>query len=76
MARARLQREIYFEFHPVGRYVRVAAICSLTGVEAVISGSSETSQKDLERIAYRALERKLATSEQALAKPKRSGLYA
>lgn len=48
--------EIYFEFTPVGAYVRVAAVCAVTGLEVVVMGPTSASQRDLEALAIRKLE--------------------
>ena len=43
--------EIYFEFFPVGAYVKVVAIDAATGVEVSIVGASAADQATLERTA-------------------------
>lgn len=53
-------REVYFEFVPVGRQVRVSAICSVTGVEVHIVAPVNAARLDLERLALRKLELRLA----------------
>ncbi len=54
-----LSGAVYFEFVPIGRAVKVIAMCSVTGVEVAIVGDSKAKQKDLERLALRRLKRKL-----------------
>lgn len=53
------EREVYFEFVPVGRQVKVSAVCSVTGVEVSIVGPSNASQRDLQTLALRKLETRL-----------------
>jgi hypothetical protein len=53
-------RIVYFEHTVVGAYVRVSAICADTGVEVVVMGPAHASVHDLERLARRKLERRLA----------------
>lgn len=53
-------REVYFEFQAIGASVRVAAICAETGIEVVIVGPARASQRDLEQLALRKLEKRLA----------------
>ncbi len=43
--------EIYFEFIPVGAYVKVVAIDAATGVEVSIVGARAAGQATLERAA-------------------------
>jgi len=52
--------EVYFEFTPVGRQVRVAAVDAATGVEVIVMGPSTTSQSHLETIALRKLQMRLS----------------
>ncbi len=52
--------EVYFEFMPIGRQVRVTAIDAATGVEVVVIGPVSASQSDLESLAMRKLARRLA----------------
>lgn len=54
------QREVYFEFVAIGNTVRVSAICSVTGVEVQVIGPTSAARHDLERLALRKLERRLA----------------
>ena len=51
---------VYFEHSAVGAYRRVAAICGRTGIEVVVMGPLHASQYDLERLASRKLQRRLA----------------
>ena len=53
-------RIVYFEHTPVGGFVRVAAICAETGTEVVVMGQVNAALHDLERLARRKLERRLA----------------
>ncbi|MCA0316519.1 MAG: serine hydroxymethyltransferase [Proteobacteria bacterium] len=53
-------RTVYFEHRPLGAYVRVAAICAETGTEVVVMGPVNAALHDLERLARRKLERRLA----------------
>ena len=53
------QREVYFEFIPVGAQVRVSAIDPDTGTEVVIIAPSSASQLEMQRIASAKLMRKL-----------------
>lgn len=52
--------EVYFEFTAIGGYARVSAVCATTGTEVVIMGPINAARHDLERLALRKLERKLA----------------
>lgn len=47
--------EIYIEFHPIGRQVKVTAIDASTGVEVVVFGPASTSNEELKRIAVQKL---------------------
>jgi hypothetical protein len=53
-------RIVYFEHTAVGAYVRVSAICADTGTEVVVMGPAHAALYDLERLARRKLERRLA----------------
>jgi hypothetical protein len=53
-------RTIYFEFTAIGQYVKVVALDATTGVEVSVSGPVTASQADLERLARRRLETRLA----------------
>lgn len=53
-------RTVYFEHRPLGAYMRVAAICAETGAEVVVMGPVNAALHDLERLARRKLERRLA----------------
>lgn len=52
--------EVYFEFVALGGTVKCTAIDAASGVEASIVGPASAMQRDLERLALRALERRLA----------------
>jgi len=52
--------EVYFEFTPVGRVVKVAAIDAETGIEVTVMGLASASQGDLERLALQKLKARLA----------------
>jgi hypothetical protein len=53
-------REIYFEHTVVGRHVKVTAVCSVTHVEVSVFGPTSASQRDLEALALRKLEARIA----------------
>lgn len=53
-------RTVYFEHTAVGAYQRVAAVCAETGTEVVVMGPVGAALHDLERLALRKLERRLA----------------
>lgn len=53
------QGEIYLEFQPVGRQVKVTAIDASTGIEVVVFGPSSVSSNDLKDLAVRKLMRRL-----------------
>jgi hypothetical protein len=48
-------REVLFEFHQVGRSVRVSALDTLTGVEVQIVGDPRYTHDALKRVALRKL---------------------
>ncbi len=48
-------REILFEFHQVGKSVRVTAIDPRTGIEVVMVGAPKYGQEALKRLATRKL---------------------
>ncbi|WP_209006189.1 hypothetical protein [Stappia sp. 28M-7] len=52
--------EVYFEFYPVGRQVKVTAIDAATGIEVIVLGPVQASQADLQQLALRKLMRRLA----------------
>lgn len=67
-------RTVYFEFVVRGNSVRVSAICSVTGVEVQVIGPANAARHDLERLALRKLERRLAdTRAVPLPPPGRGG---
>ncbi len=47
--------EVYFEFRPVGAYMRVNAIHARTGTETFVLGPLNASRNDLQRLALRKL---------------------
>jgi hypothetical protein len=51
--------EIYLEFHPIGRQVKVTAIDAATGIEVSTFGPASTAQEDLKRVAVRKLKRRI-----------------
>lgn len=53
-------RTVYFEHTALGAYLRCAAICADTGTEVVVMGPIHTALHDLERLARRKLERRIA----------------
>ncbi|MEI8146079.1 MAG: serine hydroxymethyltransferase [Alphaproteobacteria bacterium] len=57
-------REVYFEFTVIGSVARIAAVCAETGVEVVVMGPARAAQSDLERLALRKLQHRLAKGEQ------------
>lgn len=52
--------EIYLEFIPVGSQVKLVAVDAASGVEVTVFGPASVSRSDLERIAVRKLNRRLA----------------
>ncbi|WP_041375475.1 DUF6898 family protein [Polymorphum gilvum] len=52
--------EVYLEFLPVGRQVKVTAIDAATGVEVSVMGPSSAAAADLKALALRKLNRRLA----------------
>lgn len=56
-------REVYFEFVAIGRQVKCTAICSQTGVEVSVFGPVTAAKRDLETIALRKLEARLAADK-------------
>lgn len=59
-AAAMIDREVYFEFTVIGRQVKVVAIDSATGLEVTVIGPSSAAQRDLQTLALRKLEKRLA----------------
>ena len=47
--------DVYFEFRPVGNYMRVDAIHAATGTETYVLGPLHTSQNSLKMLALRKL---------------------
>ncbi len=56
-------REVYFEFIAVGASMRVTAIDSVTATEVVIVGPVTAQKADLQRLALRKLEARLAREQ-------------
>ncbi len=52
--------EVYIEFTPIGRQVKVSAIDATTGIEVAVMGPVSASQKDLQALAIRKLRRRLS----------------
>lgn len=52
--------EVYFEFYPIGRQVKVTAIDATTGIEVIVIGPVQATQADLQQLALRKLMRRLA----------------
>lgn len=67
------EREVYFEFVMLGNAVRVSAICSVTGTEVQVIGPANAARHDLERLALRKLERRLADEKPAPLPPSGRG---
>lgn len=65
-------RTVYFETVILGDVARVAAVCGVTGTEAVITGPANAARADLEALALRKLERLLAGPPERAA-PRRRG---
>ncbi len=53
--------EVYFEFRPIGNYMRVNAIHAATGQETFVLGPLTASRGDLQMLAMRKLKRTLAS---------------
>jgi hypothetical protein len=51
--------EVYFEFTPYGRSVKVAAIDAATGTEVTVIGPAGAARADLERLALQKLRARL-----------------
>ena len=51
--------KVYFEFHQIGRAVKVTAVDAETGVKVVIMGPTSASQNDLQNLAMRKLKVRL-----------------
>jgi hypothetical protein len=54
--------EIYIEFSRVGAFVKCAALDAATGIEVAVTGPVSAAPADLEKLALRKLERRLAAS--------------
>ncbi len=48
-------RDVYFEFHQIGNYVRVSAIDARTNTEITMVGDASYSEEHLKRAAMRKL---------------------
>jgi hypothetical protein len=51
--------EVYFEFTPAGRTVKVTAIDGATGIEVSVIGPASAAQADLQRLALQKLKARL-----------------
>ncbi len=51
--------EVYFEFTPHGRIVKVSAIDAATGIEVSVMGPATAAQSDLQRLALQKLKIRL-----------------
>ncbi|MGE0232566.1 MAG: hypothetical protein AB7O39_03870 [Flavobacteriaceae bacterium] len=51
---------VYFEFRAIGNSMRVAAVDADSGIEVHVIAPAGSSRADMERIAMRKLERRLA----------------
>ena len=56
--------QVYFEHIRIGRSVKVSAVHAATGTEVSITGPSNTSQNELERIALQKLIRAMAIADE------------
>jgi hypothetical protein len=54
------EREVYFEFTPIGRTVKVSAIDAATGIEVSVVAPAGAARADLQRLALRKLEARLS----------------
>lgn len=50
------EREILFEFHRIGAYLKATAVDTLTGIEVSVSGPAVGSQEMLKRTAVAKLD--------------------
>mgnify|MGYP006906420331 FL=1 len=48
-------RQVYFEFHQIGSYVRVSAIDARTNIEVTLVGDANYSEEHLKQAAIRKL---------------------
>ena len=67
------RREVYFEIAIIGNVARVSAICSVTGTEVQVIGPAGAPRRDLERLALRKLEKRLAEEKPAPLVPRGRG---
>lgn len=58
-------RQVYFEFHRIGAYVKVNAIDAATAIEVAIVGDASASEMHLKRLALKKLEYVLAKNQAA-----------
>ncbi len=65
MSREPQQGEIYLEYRPVGKQVKVTAIDAATGIEVSAFGPASAAQQDLQRIVVRKLQRRLEQEAEA-----------
>ncbi len=56
--------EVYFEFRPIGTYMRVNAIHAASGRETFVLGPLNASRSDLQLLALRKLKNILGSSNQ------------
>jgi hypothetical protein len=50
---------VYFEFTPIGTWVKVSAIDAATGTEVSVVGPARAAQADLQRLALQKLKARL-----------------
>jgi hypothetical protein len=55
--------DVYFEFTPIGRSVKVSAIDAATGIEVSVIGPASAAQADLQRLALQKLKARIAARE-------------
>ncbi len=60
MTTDRSHAEVYFEHVAIGGYAKCSAIHAATGIEVSVTGPAGAMRSDMERLALRALERRLA----------------
>ncbi len=65
-------RNIIIEFVPVGKFVKVCAICENTGFEVSIVGDPKAAKAELEALAVRKL--KYVMAKQDAPSPQRRGI--
>jgi hypothetical protein len=57
-------REVYFEFHPIGSQMRVATIDAATGIEVVFAAPLSTSEAQMMKLGRAKLNMRLLKEEQ------------